>query len=135
MDTIKSLIIKVVVAIALIAQPGTHSTSLFAVQNDADKEIAAEAWIYSYPMLFNYKSLYEQTPQDRAALRSLYEKLTPNADNTIDLYFGPKAPAGKSGRWIQTIPGRGWFAYFRIYGPKPAAFDGSWKPGDFEEVK
>jgi len=76
-----------------------------------------------------------QTPQDRAALRSLYENLTPNADNTIDLYFGPKAPASKDGQWIQTVPGRGWFTYFRIYGPKPAAFDGSWKPGDFEEVK
>jgi hypothetical protein len=25
--------------------------------------------------------------------------------------------------------------YFRIYGPQPPAFDGSWKPGDFEEVK
>jgi hypothetical protein len=29
----------------------------------------------------------------------------------------------------------GWFAYFRIYGPEQAAFDGSWKPGDFEAVK
>ncbi|WP_020469485.1 DUF1254 domain-containing protein [Zavarzinella formosa] len=76
-----------------------------------------------------------QTAQDKAALRSLYEKLTPNADGTIDLYFGPKAPVGKEGQWIQTTPGRGWFSYFRIYGPKDAAFNGSWKPGDFEEVK
>jgi hypothetical protein len=30
---------------------------------------------------------------------------------------------------------KGWFAYFRIYGPEKPAFDGSWKPGDFEEVK
>ncbi|WP_313760254.1 hypothetical protein [Rhizobium sp.] len=28
-----------------------------------------------------------------------------------------------------------WFAYIRIYGPDKPAFDGSWKPGDFEEVK
>jgi hypothetical protein len=76
-----------------------------------------------------------QTAQDRAALRSLYENLAPDADGSTDLYFGPRAPAGKEGRWIQTIPGRGWFAYFRIYGPRQAAFDGSWKPGDFEEVK
>jgi hypothetical protein len=35
----------------------------------------------------------------------------------------------------RTVPGRGWFAYFRIYGAEAPAFDGSWKPGDFEEVK
>jgi hypothetical protein len=35
---------------------------------------------------------------------------------------------------IKTIPGKGWFVYFRIYGPEQAAFDGSWKPGDFEQV-
>jgi hypothetical protein len=28
----------------------------------------------------------------------------------------------------------GWFVYFRIYGPEQAAFDGTWKPGDFEQV-
>jgi len=50
----------------------------------------------------------------------------------IDLFFGPSAPTGKEGLWIKTIPGKGWFTYFRIYGPEQAAFDGSWKPGDFE---
>jgi hypothetical protein len=48
-----------------------------------------------------------------------------------ELWFGPTAPPGKEDRWIQTLPGRGWFAYFRIYGPEAAAFDGTWKPGDF----
>jgi hypothetical protein len=32
------------------------------------------------------------------------------------------------------MPDTGWFAYFRIYGPEEPAFDGSWKPGDFEVV-
>ena len=35
----------------------------------------------------------------------------------------------------KTIPGQGWFAYLRIYGPTQPAFDGSWKPGDFEKTK
>jgi hypothetical protein len=48
--------------------------------------------------------------------------------------FGPKAPAGHEGEWIKTIPGKGWFVYFRIYGPEKPAFDGSWRPGDFEVV-
>ena len=76
-----------------------------------------------------------QTAQDRAALRSLFELRDTGAEKSVDLYFGPKAPAGREGLWIQTIPGRGWFSYFRIYGPQEAAFNGSWKPGDFEEVK
>jgi hypothetical protein len=49
--------------------------------------------------------------------------------------FGPTAPAGHEGQWIKTNPSKWWFTYFRIYGPGAPAFDGSWKPGDFEEVK
>ncbi|MDH6230156.1 hypothetical protein M2281_000728 [Mesorhizobium soli] len=76
-----------------------------------------------------------QTDQDKAALRSLFELKDVNMDDPVELYFGPKAPAGQEGRWIKTVPGRGWFAYMRIYGPEAPAFDGSWKPSDFEEVK
>jgi hypothetical protein len=76
-----------------------------------------------------------KTAEDKAALRSLFELKDLGEAKSVDLYFGPKAPAGTEGRWIQTVPGKGWFAYFRIYGPQEAAFDGSWKPGDFEEVK
>ena len=74
-----------------------------------------------------------QTDQGKAALRSLFE-LKDISGQSADLYFGPTAPAGHEGRWIKTIPGNGWFVYFRIYGPEQPAFDGSWKPGDFEEV-
>jgi len=74
------------------------------------------------------------TDQGKAALRSLFELKDKMAGKTVDLYFGPKAPPGQEGQWIKTIPGKGWFVYFRIYGPEPPAFDGSWKPGDFEAV-
>ena len=71
-----------------------------------------------------------QTDQNRAALRSLFE-LKDATGKTAELYFGPTAPKGHEDRWIKTIPNKGWFVYFRIYGPTPPAFDGSWKPGDF----
>ncbi len=74
-----------------------------------------------------------QTDQGKAALRSLFE-LKDTTGSTTDLYFGPSAPAGQEGRWIKTLPGKGWFVYFRIYGPESPAFDGSWRPADFEEV-
>jgi hypothetical protein len=53
----------------------------------------------------------------------------------VPVPFGRVQAAVQEGRWIQTIPGKGWFTYFRIYGPQAAAFDGTWKPGDFEGVK
>ncbi len=74
-----------------------------------------------------------QTDQSKAALRSLFE-LKDVTGTSTDLYFGPTAPTGHEGRWIRTIPGKGWFAYFRVYGPQPPAFDGSWKPADFEAI-
>lgn len=75
-----------------------------------------------------------QTDQAAAALRSLFELKDKLAGDSVDLYFGPKAPKGKEQQWIKTLPGKGWFVYFRIYGPEEGAFDGSWKPGDFEEL-
>jgi len=75
-----------------------------------------------------------ETDQGYAALRSMFELKDFAKDPSVELYFGPKAPAGKEKQWIKTIPGRGWFVYIRIYGPQQAAFDGSWKPGDFEAM-
>jgi len=75
------------------------------------------------------------TDQGKAALRSLFELKGKTGSAPIDLYFGPRAPAGHEDEWIKTIPGKGWFVYFRIYGPEKPAFDGSWNPGDFEVVK
>lgn len=76
-----------------------------------------------------------RTEQNKAALRSLQELRDLGSDASVELYFGPEAPAGKEAFWIHTAAGRGWFVYFRIYGPEAAAFDGSWRPGDFEAIR
>jgi len=57
-----------------------------------------------------------------------------NPDGSVDIYFGPEAPAGKEKNWIETVPGKGWFPLIRFYGPLQPFFDGSWKPDDIEEV-
>ena len=75
------------------------------------------------------------TDQDRAAVRSHLDKPLANADGSFDIYFGPGAPAGKEGLWIKTLPGKGWFSTFRIYGPQAPAFDGTWKVNDMELVE
>jgi hypothetical protein len=57
-----------------------------------------------------------------------------NADGSTDLELGPTAPAGKDRNWLATVPGKGYFAVLRLYGPTAAAIDKSWKPGDIEQV-
>jgi hypothetical protein len=53
----------------------------------------------------------------------------------VDLYFGPELPKGKpESNWIKTIPGKGWFTYFRLYGPTQPYFDRSWVLPDIEEM-
>ena len=58
-----------------------------------------------------------------------------NADGSTDLVYGPKAPKGKEGNWQATVPGKGYFAILRLYGPTEAAIDKSWKPADVVKVK
>jgi integrase len=36
------------------------------------------------------------------------------------------------GDWIKTLPGQGWFTYFRWYGPTQAFFDRKWTLPDTE---
>jgi hypothetical protein len=57
-----------------------------------------------------------------------------NTDGSFDMYFGPKSP-GEGKNWLATLPGKGWFALFRLYGPKQEFFDQKWKLNDIEKVK
>ena len=74
------------------------------------------------------------TDQGKAVVSSLHDIADVGGADTIDLFFGPTAPADAGQRWIRTVPGAGWFVYFRVYGPEPVAFAGPWKPGDFERI-
>jgi hypothetical protein len=75
------------------------------------------------------------TKQGRPDISSRKEDLVTNADGSVDVYFGPTAPAGKEANWIQTNTDKGWFAYFRFYGPTQAFFDKSWALPDVERVQ
>ncbi|VVE65346.1 signal peptide protein [Pandoraea captiosa] len=73
-----------------------------------------------------------QTDQQFPSVSS-QRNMVQNADGSYDVYFGPKAPAGKEANWIQTLPGKSWFTIFRLYGPLQAWFDKSWKLNDIVE--
>jgi hypothetical protein len=70
----------------------------------------------------------------KIADRSSRMDLRKNDDGSVDIYCGPKAPAGFEKNWIPTVSGKNWFAYFRFYEPTSAYFDRSWPLPDFEPV-
>ncbi len=74
------------------------------------------------------------TEQGRPDISSRKEDIARNEDGSIDVYFGPAAPKGHEANWVQTNPDKGWFAYFRFYGPTEAFFDKSWALPDIEKV-
>jgi Protein of unknown function (DUF1214) len=54
------------------------------------------------------------------------DKPSQNADGSTDLYLGRMAPNGKAGNWLATVPGKGFFAILRLYGPTEAAIKRIW---------
>ena len=50
------------------------------------------------------------------------------------LYFGPSAPKGYEKNWLQTNPGKAWFAYFRLYGPLEPYLNRTWRLPDIEQT-
>ena len=93
---------------------------------------------------FDRKSLHEVSHEShddalilndqKIADRSSRMDLRKNADGSVDIYCGPKPPAGFEKNWIPTVPGKNWFAYFRFYQPTEAYFDRSWPLPDFEQI-
>jgi hypothetical protein len=75
-----------------------------------------------------------QTDQPFPSLNSQRNAMKFNDDGSVDIYFGPQAPEGYEPNWIQTVPGKGWFAILRLYGPLEPWFEKSWRPGDIEPL-
>lgn len=60
--------------------------------------------------------------------------LQKNADGSVDVYFGPTAPAGKESNWVPTSTGGGFEVLFRFYGPEKPLFEKTWRLPDIEKV-
>lgn len=71
---------------------------------------------------------------DRASRASNSADVKKNADGSVDLYVGVKAPAGQESNWIPTDPARKFELMFRLYGPKKEFFDKVWKLPDVETI-
>lgn len=71
----------------------------------------------------------------RPGLDSYDQQMKRNPDGSVDLYIGPKPPAGQEANWIPTVSGKSWFPFFRFYGPDKPLFEKTWKLPDFEKLK
>jgi hypothetical protein len=76
-----------------------------------------------------------QTDEQFPSIGSQKRDLVINPDTSVDIWFGPTAPAGHEANWVQTVPGKGWSILLRLYGPLQPWFDKTWKPGEIELVK
>ena len=75
-----------------------------------------------------------QTAQVLPEVSSQMPRTVINPDTSADVWFGPVAPVGHEANWIQTVPGKGWFATMRLYAPLEPWFDKTWRPGEIERI-
>lgn len=73
-----------------------------------------------------------QSDQKSPSVSSQNKSLKTNADGSVDVYLGARAPEGLENNWVQTIPGNGWFMILRLYGPLEPWLDKTWRPGEIE---
>lgn len=73
-----------------------------------------------------------QTSQPFPGVGSQTDGIKANEDGSFDLYFGPKAPEGFEGNWLETIPGKSFFVALRLYGPLEPWIEKTWRPGEIE---
>ena len=70
----------------------------------------------------------------RASRSSQTRELQKNADGSVDIFFGPRAPGGKDSNWVPTDPSRKFELMFRAYGPTEALFKKQWVLPDVEKL-
>jgi len=130
------------------AKPGTGSAYAFAVRDttgayfDGGKTYkvtlpgpvpARQFWSFTVYDAQTRSML--ETDQKAAGLDSNSKDIKANADGSYTVWFGPDAPKGHEGNWVQTRPGKSWQVILRLYAPLEPWFDKSWKPGDLEPVQ
>jgi hypothetical protein len=71
----------------------------------------------------------------RASRSSLNPDQQKNADGSVDIYFGPKAPSGKEPNWVPTSADGKFEVLFRLYGPEKPLFDKTWRLPDIEKTE
>jgi hypothetical protein len=137
-------------AYASIKHQGAEGAGQFYLMAIRDKQgnllDGAKAYRLVVPARAPVKQYWSATVYDRSTHALIREASRPsrssqsqglqrNADGSVDVYFGPSAPASKESNWVPTKAGRGFEVLFRLYGPEKAVFDKTWVLPDVEEVR
>jgi hypothetical protein len=130
-----------------IKRLGTAQTYLMAIKDKDGKNFdGGKTYRLSVPANAPVKQYWSATVYDRAthalvrdmsraSRASNSREVQKNADGSVDIYFGPTAPAGKESNWVPTKPGGQFEVLFRLYGPEKPLFEKTWKLPDIEEVR
>jgi hypothetical protein len=125
---------------------GAGQFYLMAIRDKQDNLLdGARAYRLVVPAHAPVKQYWSATVYDRSTHALIREATRPsrssqsqglqkNADGSVDVYFGPSAPAGKESNWVPTKAGSGFEVLFRLYGPEKAVFDKTWVLPDIEKV-
>jgi hypothetical protein len=66
---------------------------------------------------------------------SLEPGLQKNTDGSVDIFFGPNAPAGHEANWIPTKRDAEFEVILRAYGPEKPLFDKTWQLPDIVKLQ
>jgi hypothetical protein len=121
-----------------IKHPGTGQYYLMTIKDKQGRAFdGGSTYRLTVPANVPVRQYWSATAYDRAThafIRNLPRSsrssqnpdLQKNADGSVDIYFGPKAPAGKQSNWVPTSAKGQFEVLFRFYGPEPyssAVFD------------
>jgi hypothetical protein len=81
---------------------------------------------WSFTVYDNQTRSLLPTDQKLAGVDSTLPDIQKSPDGGVTVWFGPKAPPGHEGNWVQTMPGKGYNVALRLYGPLER---GSTRPG------
>src|SRR5690349_325461 len=126
---------------------GGGSFYLMTIKDKEDKAFdGGSTYRLAVPANAPVKQFWSATAYDRAthglirdmtwaSQSSQTPGLQKNADGSVDMYFGPKAPAGKESNWVPTKTGGQFEVLFRFYGPEKPLFDKTWTLPDVEKTR
>ena len=124
-------------------------TMYLATERDKSGNLfqAGKTYVLTVPAEVPINKFWSLTVYDMATWAFIYTKeerpglssreipdMTKNADGSVTLYVGPKAPEGLENNWIPTA-GKAPYLMFRFYGPEEAFYSKSFKLADVELVE
>jgi len=125
---------------------GAGSSYLLAIADKDGRLLdGGTAYRLTVPANVPVKQYWSSTVYDRATHAPIRNARWPsrssqtpglqkNANGSVDVYFGPKAPAGKESNWVPTSADGGFEVLFRFYGPEQPLFEKTWRLPDIEKV-